>query len=165
MEERPLIEANLDVLQHILTTFSPGRTSPKSFAAIAELVSRLEGELPDSEVRICLTGFSEHVDSTEFAIRIEKVGRGRRWKVMETPSKVFHKDERRAVRLWCEFRIESHDNLQYCADRKNGSPWRKADEAGIEALLAEAKQLWQGLMDPEGNANRWQSDKVEVAIE
>ncbi|MFA6161684.1 MAG: hypothetical protein WCT54_01015 [Patescibacteria group bacterium] len=164
MEERPLIEVGLDALKQIFATFSPGRTRPESYAAIAKLVARLENDLPNSEVRICLTGFSEHVDSTQFAIQIEKVGPGRCWKVVDTSSKVFHMDERWAVRLWFEVRIEGHDNLQYCTDRKQRSPWRKADEAGVDALLAEVKELWKELASPEGDDKRWQSDLIEVSL-
>lgn len=164
MEERPLVEVGLDALRHILETYSPGRSKPKSFAAIAGLVARLERELPDSEVRVCLTGFSEDVDSTEFAIRIERVGPSRRWKAVDTESKAFHVNERRAVRLWLELRIEGRDDLQYCTDRKRRSPWRKADETGIEALLAEAKGLWKGLEAPDGADGSWRSDTVALVF-
>jgi len=163
MEERPLVEVSLDALRHILTTYSPGRSQkPAIYAAIAGLVSRLEQELPGSEARLCLIGFDEHVDSTEFAIRIEKTGPGHRWTVATSPSKVFHVDERRTVCLWFMLRIEGSSGLQYCSDRKQGSPWRKADDAGIAALIAEARQIWERLETP--GAERWQSDVVSVTF-
>jgi len=158
MEERPLVDMSLETLKHVFATYSPGRTRPESYDEIGKLVSRLQRELPDSEVHLCLTGFSEDVDCTEFAIRVEKTGPGRRWIATDNPSKVIHVDERKGARIWFTLRIEGDCTLQYCVNRKGGSPWRVADEAGVAALVSEAKEVWEGIETPAGATQSWRSD-------
>jgi hypothetical protein len=71
---------------------------------------------------------------------------------------VIHVDERKGARIWFTLRIEGDCTLQYCVNRKGGSPWRVADEAGVAALVSEAKEVWEGIETPAGATQSWRSD-------